>query len=117
MVVSTRSELFDQNGVNLSLMSRMKINIDFTEFLATCGGLLGLFIGFSFFSLVELIYFFSINVYCKMKKNGSRVDVTKIISSDTWSQKVLNFFYEYAEKTTLNGIKYIGDQKRHLIER
>jgi acid-sensing ion channel, other len=31
-----------------------------TDFLANCGGILGLFMGFSFLSLLEVIYFFTI---------------------------------------------------------
>ncbi|XP_053604000.1 pickpocket protein 28-like [Plodia interpunctella] len=44
-VTITRSELF---GI--------------TDFLANIGGLLGLFLGFSFLSLVEIVYFFSIRL-------------------------------------------------------
>ncbi|KAG6463950.1 hypothetical protein O3G_MSEX014179, partial [Manduca sexta] len=31
-----------------------------TDFIANCGGLLGLFLGFSFLSLVEIIYFLTL---------------------------------------------------------
>jgi acid-sensing ion channel, other len=39
-----------------------------TEFLASCGGLLGLFLGFSFMSVVELIYFLTIRLICDLQK-------------------------------------------------
>ncbi|PZC74771.1 hypothetical protein B5X24_HaOG207277 [Helicoverpa armigera] len=40
-----------------------------TDFLANCGGLLGLFLGFSFLSLVEIIYFLSLRLCCTLKKD------------------------------------------------
>lgn len=42
-----------------------------TDFLANCGGLLGLFMGFSFLSLVEIFYFMTLRIWCKIrnKKN------------------------------------------------
>ncbi|GBP37391.1 Pickpocket protein 28 [Eumeta japonica] len=51
----TRSELF---GV--------------TDFLANCGGLLGLFLGFSFLSLVEIIYFMSLRQCCVAKRERTK---------------------------------------------
>ncbi|XP_030040427.2 pickpocket protein 28 [Manduca sexta] len=46
-ITSRRSELYGQ-----------------TDFLASCGGLLGLFMGFSFISLIELIYFLTLRLCC-----------------------------------------------------
>ncbi|XP_047022622.1 pickpocket protein 28-like [Helicoverpa zea] len=40
-----------------------------TDFLANCGGLLGLFLGFSFLSLVEIIYFFTLRLCCALRKD------------------------------------------------
>lgn len=42
--------------------------IGFTEFLSNTGGLLGLFMGFSVISLIELIYFLSLRPYCARKR-------------------------------------------------
>jgi acid-sensing ion channel, other len=39
-----------------------------TELLAHCGGLLGLFLGFSFISILELIYFCTIRVFCNVRR-------------------------------------------------
>jgi len=38
-----------------------------TEFIANCGGLLGLFLGISFISILELVYFFTIRLICNLK--------------------------------------------------
>ncbi|CAH2105174.1 unnamed protein product [Euphydryas editha] len=35
-----------------------------TDFLANCGGLLGLFLGFSILSVVEILYFLTLRIYC-----------------------------------------------------
>ncbi|KAJ8970719.1 hypothetical protein NQ317_018753, partial [Molorchus minor] len=41
-----------------------------TDFLANCGGILGLFTGFSFLSLVEIMYFLSLRLICNVKMYG-----------------------------------------------
>jgi amiloride-sensitive sodium channel len=41
-----------------------------TDFLANCGGLLGLFTGFSFLSIVEIFYFLSLRLICNVRKFG-----------------------------------------------
>ncbi|XP_078032975.1 pickpocket protein 28 [Augochlora pura] len=42
----------------------------FTEFLSSTGGLLGLFMGFSFMSLVEIGYFVILRFWCRISKNS-----------------------------------------------
>lgn len=42
--------------------------IGFTEFLSNTGGLLGLFMGFSVVSLIEIIYFLTFRPYCNKRK-------------------------------------------------
>lgn len=42
--------------------------IGFTEFLSNTGGLLGLFMGFSVISLIEIVYFVSLRPYCERKR-------------------------------------------------
>lgn len=44
--------------------------IGFTEFLSNTGGLLGLFMGFSVISIIEIIYFLSLRPYCARKRLG-----------------------------------------------
>jgi amiloride-sensitive sodium channel len=41
-----------------------------TDFLANCGGLLGLFTGFSFLSLVEILYYCTLRLFCNIKLFG-----------------------------------------------
>lgn len=47
-----------------------------TDFLANCGGLLGLFMGISILSFVELFYFCSLRLICNLgmrKKKPSKI--------------------------------------------
>ncbi|VVC92109.1 pickpocket protein 28 isoform X2 [Leptidea sinapis] len=39
-----------------------------TDFLANCGGLLGLFMGFSILSVVEILYFLTLRVWCLLAR-------------------------------------------------
>ncbi|KAJ8923402.1 hypothetical protein NQ315_001960 [Exocentrus adspersus] len=41
-----------------------------TDFLANCGGILGLFTGFSFLSIVEIFYFIYLRLVCNVKRHG-----------------------------------------------
>ncbi|CAH0725781.1 unnamed protein product, partial [Brenthis ino] len=50
-ITSRRSELYGQ-----------------TDFLANCGGLLGLFMGFSILSVAEILYFLTLRLYCVLWK-------------------------------------------------
>ncbi|KAL0821734.1 hypothetical protein ABMA28_005159 [Loxostege sticticalis] len=56
-ITSRRSELYGQ-----------------TDFLANCGGLLGLFMGFSILSVVEIVYFLSLRIICAIwRRNTNRI--------------------------------------------
>ncbi|KAB0798149.1 hypothetical protein PPYR_09142 [Photinus pyralis] len=44
-----------------------------TEFWANCGGLLGLFLGFSFTSAMEILYFLTLRLICNILKFGKKV--------------------------------------------
>ncbi|KAF2903795.1 hypothetical protein ILUMI_02372 [Ignelater luminosus] len=41
-----------------------------TDFLANCGGLLGLFTGFSFMSALEILYYLTLRFVCNLRKFG-----------------------------------------------
>lgn len=42
-----------------------------TDFIANCGGLLGLFMGVSILSFVEIIYFFTVRFFKKFRRTRS----------------------------------------------
>lgn len=53
-----------------------------TDFLANCGGLLGLFMGISILSIVELVYFCTIRLMCNLgmrKRRSARISATNQI--------------------------------------
>ncbi|CAD0197337.1 unnamed protein product [Chrysodeixis includens] len=50
-----------------------------TDFLANCGGLLGLFLGFSFLSLVEIFYFLTLRLCCTLKKDLEEEKATAVM--------------------------------------
>lgn len=50
-----------------------------TDFIANCGGLLGLFMGVSLLSVVEIVYHFTLRVCCNLRKRATRKPETEII--------------------------------------
>lgn len=54
--------------------------IGFTDFLSGCGGLLGLFMGFSVISLIEIIYFLSLRPFCALKRFKNIYQTGKIVN-------------------------------------
>lgn len=53
-----------------------------TDFIASCGGLLGLFMGISLLSVVELIYFFTLRLCCKIRKQK-----TAKVEASMWAER------------------------------
>ncbi|KAM3963282.1 pickpocket protein 28-like isoform 2-T2 [Aphomia sociella] len=43
------------------------------DFLASCGGIMGLFMGFSFLSVVEIIYYFTLRLFCRIRQSSTVV--------------------------------------------
>ncbi|XP_075157996.1 pickpocket 28 [Haematobia irritans] len=88
----------------------------FTEFLSNTGGLLGLFMGFSIFSLIEIIYYITVRPYCaartielehKRKHEGSRYfrkhlkkveNSAKGIKQKSWIKRIKNTRKKYQRK-------------------
>lgn len=52
------------------------------DFISSCGGLLGLFMGVSVLSLIELVYFFTLRLGCKMRQRQQ----TQIVPP-TWTEQ------------------------------
>ncbi|XP_033190867.1 pickpocket protein 28 [Bombus vancouverensis nearcticus] len=65
----------------------------FTEFLSNTGGLLGLFMGFSFLSLVEIMYFATLRFWCRIykKRHVSRDNTLHVQPFDSNTNLVYPF--------------------------
>lgn len=50
------------------LAMRMSAQFSLTDFISQCGGLLGLFMGVSILSIVEVIYYFTIKLMYRVKE-------------------------------------------------
>ncbi|XP_048007454.1 pickpocket protein 28-like [Leguminivora glycinivorella] len=50
--------------------------VGLSQFLADVGGTLGLFLGFSFLTLAEIFYYFSIKLFCAPKREDSKKEET-----------------------------------------
>lgn len=50
------------------LAMRMSAQFSLTDFISQCGGLLGLFMGVSILSIVEVIYYFTIKLMHRVKE-------------------------------------------------
>lgn len=59
------------------------------------GGLLGLFMGFSVFSIVEILYFLSIRPYCKYLRSAQK-------RRETFKQRVFRRFNHIQLKRKIN---------------
>ncbi|XP_055840713.1 pickpocket protein 28-like [Episyrphus balteatus] len=63
---------FEEDVFNGLLRSEL---YSITDFIANCGGLLGLFMGVSILSLVELVYFFTVRLLMNLKERRQIQDV------------------------------------------
>ena len=81
--------------------------IGFTEFLSNTGGLLGLFMGFSVISLIEIIYFLSLRPYCAQK----RLELRRQIADERieFHNRIYNNALRGANKTTMVGQSSVND--------
>lgn len=62
------------NDVDVESLERLAANTP-TKFLSTCGGLLGLCLGFSVLSLIEFIYYATLRLYWTLRKQRSKIVV------------------------------------------
>lgn len=53
-----------------------------TDFLANCGGLIGLFMGMSILSIVEMLYYCTLRLACKLKAHSK---INPLMASETIS--------------------------------
>jgi Amiloride-sensitive sodium channel len=96
------------------------------DFLANCGGILGLCLGVSVISILEILFFCTIRL-CRKIQEGSRTNHSTTIIVDEIecrrdkSRRVVKTLKElvgsYSSRTTIQGIKFCADSGLSLIER
>jgi hypothetical protein len=83
------------------------------DFVSYCGGSLGLFLGFSAVSAIEIVYYLSLRIICFKRQSN------KISSSDQNNEavKTKNYLVEFVENSSIHGCNQIVMNRRHWIER
>jgi hypothetical protein len=81
-------------------------------FASYCGGSLGLFLGFSILSAIEIIHYLTMRVVCNRAKRNA---VSSGIEEEPETSK--NYVVEFLDSSSIHGFKQIGMQKWHFIER
>jgi Amiloride-sensitive sodium channel len=97
-----------------------------TDFLANCGGILGLCLGVSVISLLEILYFCTIRLYVYLRTDQSTNQTITIFVEELQyfrykKRRVMKTMKElvadYSSKTTIQGTKYVADSNLTPIER
>jgi hypothetical protein len=60
------------------------------DFLANCGGLLGLFMGVSFLSILEIFYSCTVRLYYNLKKYRKQQQTKLVVKSVAWVKPAQN---------------------------
>jgi hypothetical protein len=82
------------------------------DFASYCGGSLGLFLGFSVLSAVEIVYYFSVRILC-FKKQQNRVSSEQV--GGEIKQK--NYLMESVGSSSIHGCNQIAMDNRHIFEK
>jgi hypothetical protein len=80
------------------------------DFISYCGGSLGLFLGFSAVSSIEIVYYFTLRIICLKKQQAKVADISQ-------ESKKSNYLIESVENSSVHGCNQIVMEKRHWIER
>jgi Amiloride-sensitive sodium channel len=91
------------------------------DFIANCGGLMGLCLGVSVLSFIEIVYFCTIRLW--FHKQGSTVIIIvdefqeNLPGTHSYRKMAKAFIIDYCNKTTIAGVKYLVESSLMLIER
>ncbi|KAG5896889.1 hypothetical protein JTB14_033527 [Gonioctena quinquepunctata] len=95
----------------VGVKNRRDVKYEWHTLLAYYGGLLGLFLGFSFVSGVEIIYFFTIRLIADATKNSAKKNNTKRVRT-IYSPKIRPLVHDNLDPKRLNLYPEIGIRKR-----
>lgn len=79
------------------------------NFMATCGGLFGLFLGISALGFIEIVYFLSLRLFWKIRKSFSEITIEEFDQSmhpdsETKQNEVSTYHFE---RILLNSFLFI----------
>lgn len=105
---------------HVKLVERKEV-YTFSDFLAICGGLLGLFLGISLLSIIEVVYFVTLRAFCGL----NRSELTNSAESNgntpnvpvDFMQAGRKLFKEFGRKCSIHGVQYFTHRKLHWIEK
>jgi hypothetical protein len=84
------------------------------DFLSYCGGSLGLFLGFSLISAIEIVYYFTLRVLC-VKSQRNRVEPEESDVSNRVNQR--SYLSKMMESSTIHGLNQVAKENRSSFER
>jgi hypothetical protein len=86
------------------------------DFVSQCGGSLGLFLGFSAVSVVELIFFFTMRLCFRMKTRNRVQSLTRTDKSEDRA-KITNYLVEVMRSSSIHGCNHAVKVDYHLAEK
>lgn len=114
---------FDFKEKQVQVVKRIE-SLTFADFLAYCGGLLGVFLGVSLLSFIEIIYYMTLRLYWIIRPLKSPSDVCPFrreksifLSRFRIVRGMRAFFVEYCDNSSIHGLLYFTRRGLHWIER
>lgn len=94
----------------------LKQQLTTLDFISYCGGALGLFLGFSAVSAIEIVYYFSVRIWFDRKQHTkvSSFNESNATSDDSSSN---NFLVQVMNSTSIHGFNHVARPKRTFSEK
>jgi hypothetical protein len=82
------------------------------DFLSYCGGSLGLFLGFSALSAIEVLYYFTLRIFCKILGENKVRPFSPVIEEPN-----KKYLAELMENSSVHGCNQVMMKHRNFLER
>jgi hypothetical protein len=114
---------FKENEFPIIQLQRKFTELDFLSYI---GGTLGLFAGFSFLTILELLFYFTFRPAVRKVKCKSRVAPLQAWTQEASPRnnkalklvrKSTSYFYHYMEESSLHGLNHASFKNLRLVER
>jgi Amiloride-sensitive sodium channel len=87
------------------------------DFISYTGGALGLFLGFSVLSFVEILYYFSVRVVCFRLTKRKVSSSGKMDGKKSKADKSRKFLLSFYQNSSIHGLNQMSLSHRHVCER